>query len=133
VTAARRGSPPVGSDLVFARLVLVDVPARRRSYARRRASCARAGRYFHEADWLAHVSNPPLEAWNRLREAIEVYAAAAGVDLFIGRRLPRLLREAGLTDVRLRPIVWVFERGTSAARSCSTSSTTSTGRWWAGA
>jgi hypothetical protein len=45
-TAARRGSPPVGSDLVFARLVLVDVPARRRSCARRRASCARAGRYF---------------------------------------------------------------------------------------
>ena len=102
---------------------------------REAARLVRPGRdgIFHEADWLAHVSNPPLEAWNRLREAIDLYAAAAGVDLFIGRRLPRLLREAGLTDVRLRPIVWVFERGTSAARSCSTSSTTSTGRWWPGA
>ena len=35
------------------------------------------------------------------------FATTNGNDLHIGRRLPRLLREAGLTDVRVQPLIHV--------------------------
>ena len=31
-----------------------------------------------------------------------------GIDPMIGRKLPRLLREAGLTDIRVNPIIHVY-------------------------
>jgi hypothetical protein len=66
---------------------------------------------FHEADALTDVCDPPLEAWTQLRELLNRYADLNGIDLFVGRRLPRLLRDAGLADVRMRPIIHLHEPG----------------------
>jgi hypothetical protein len=39
------------------------------------------------------------------------YARRNGIDSFIGRRVPRLLRDAGLQDVRVNPIIHVYPPG----------------------
>lgn len=36
------------------------------------------------------------------------YSQKNGIDPFIGRKLPRLLREAGLVDVRVNPLIHVY-------------------------
>jgi SAM-dependent methyltransferase len=50
-----------------------------------------------EVSWLCY---PPHPAWNRLFQALLSLCAVWGVDPFIGRRLPSLLRSVGLIDVR---------------------------------
>jgi hypothetical protein len=66
---------------------------------------------LHEADYVAHVCDPPLPAWDRLVRVLKAYAEANGIDLFVGRRLPRLMRAAGLIDVRAHPIIHLYEPG----------------------
>jgi len=66
---------------------------------------------FHEADGVAHVCDPPLEAWTRLIDVLALYSQINGIDLFVGRRMPRLLCDAGLVDVCSRPIVHLYEPG----------------------
>jgi SAM-dependent methyltransferase len=104
--------PAASFDLAIARLVLVNVP-RPEQIVREAVRLARPGGTvaFHEADALSEVCDPPLEAWTRLRDLLNRYAALNGIDLFVGRRLPRLLRDAGLADVKVRPIVHVDEPG----------------------
>ena len=63
---------------------------------------------LHEADWIAHVCDPPLPAWDRLRQALDTYSESKGMDLYIGRRIPRLLRNAGLVDVRVNPLIEIY-------------------------
>ena len=46
------------------------------------------------------VRGPAQELANRLRSGFRELMASRGVDLAYGRTLPRLLREAGLADVR---------------------------------
>jgi hypothetical protein len=48
---------------------------------------------------LYHPANP---AWDRLHEIFIAAVQADGVDPSIGRRLPELFREAGLTDIGVR-------------------------------
>jgi hypothetical protein len=45
------------------------------------------------------VQGPAQELANRLRDGFRQLLAQRGVDLAYGRKLPRLLREAGLTEV----------------------------------
>ena len=66
---------------------------------------------FHEADWSAHVSDPTLEACDRAQDLLIEYARSAGIDLFIGRKIPRLLREAGLVDVDANPLIHFYPPG----------------------
>jgi hypothetical protein len=66
---------------------------------------------FHEADYISHVCDPPSVAWTRLVELLETYSQKNGIDPLIGRKVPRLLREAGLTDVRVNPIIHVYPPG----------------------
>ena len=47
----------------------------------------------------------------RLVELLQTYSARNGIDPLIGRKLPRLLREAGLIDVRVNPIIHVYPPG----------------------
>jgi ubiquinone/menaquinone biosynthesis C-methylase UbiE len=106
------GLPKASFDLATVRLVLVNVP-RPEEIVAEAVRLVRPGGMvaFHEADAVTHVCDPPLEAWTRLREVLQRYAELIGIDLFVGRRLPRLLREAGLVDVRVRPIVYVDGNG----------------------
>jgi SAM-dependent methyltransferase len=100
--------PPDGQfDLVHARLVLVHVPERERALAAMVGALRPGGWLFVEdADpalqplSCLEVRGPEQELANRLRSGFRELMASRGVDLAYGRTLPRLLREAGLVDVR---------------------------------
>jgi SAM-dependent methyltransferase len=66
---------------------------------------------LHDADFVTHLCDPPLPAWTQLVQALETFAQINGNDLHIGRRVPRLLREAGLVEVQTRPLVHVYPPG----------------------
>jgi hypothetical protein len=59
---------------------------------------------FHEADDVSHVCNPSIDAWTCIVERLVAYSQANGIDPFVGRRLPGLLRNAGLIDIHVNPI-----------------------------
>jgi glyoxylase I family protein len=64
---------------------------------------------FHEADHVAHVCDPPVAAWDRAIE-LNTYSYSAGI-VFIGRKLPRLLPNAGVGEIEVRPLVHVYPPG----------------------
>jgi SAM-dependent methyltransferase len=110
--ARSTGLPRSSFDLGTARLVLVNVP-RPGEIINEAVALVRSGGMvaFHEADYIAHVCDPPLDAWSRAVALLDAYSRSNGVDLFIGRKLPRLLREAGLVDVQVNPLVHVYPAG----------------------
>jgi SAM-dependent methyltransferase len=106
------GLPPESFDLVTARLVLVNVPRPEEIVAEAVALTRPGGSVaFHEADIVSLVCDPPEQAWTRLREVIETYAHRNGIDVHVGRRLPRLLRAAGVIDIATNPLVYVDPPG----------------------
>ena len=110
---ARTTGLPRGSfDLATARLVLVNVPNPEEIVAEMVAPVRPRGVVaFHEADWVAHVCDPPHPAWERLKEALVAYSRSHGVDLFIGRRVAQILHAAGLREVEVNPLVHVYPPG----------------------
>lgn len=106
------GLPRGEFDLVTSRLVLVNVPQPEEIIAEAVALTKAGGIVaFHEADYVAHVCDPPLAAWDRAIEVLNTYSCSAGIDLFIGRKLPRLLRDAGVGEIEVRPLVHVYPPG----------------------
>ena len=95
-----------------ARLVLVNVP-NPDELVGEAVSIAKPGGAvaFHEAAWPLHTTDPPLDAWDRLYANFQAYAEVNGIDLFIGRRVPRLLRDHGLEDIRSNTITQVYPLG----------------------
>ncbi|MGW2097427.1 methyltransferase [Streptomyces olivaceoviridis] len=98
--------PGDGFDLVHARLVLVHVPDRERALRNMIQSLRPGGRLLIEdADPALQPLTCPDEYGpeqrlaNRLRRGFRELLADRGADLSYGRKLPRLLREAGLHDV----------------------------------
>ncbi|MFF7445106.1 MULTISPECIES: methyltransferase [unclassified Streptomyces] len=98
--------PGEGFDLVHARLVLVHVPDRERALRSMVASLRPGGRLLVEdADPALQPltcpddHGPAEQLANRLRQGFRRLLADRGADLSYGRRLPRLLREAGLHRV----------------------------------
>ena len=99
--------PPVDDlDLVHARLVLTHVPAREAALASMVAALAPGGwLLLEEADpglqplLCPDDHGPEQQLANRLRSGFRTLMAGRGADLGYGRKLPRLLREHGLTDV----------------------------------
>ncbi|MFI6565522.1 methyltransferase [Streptomyces sp. NPDC050534] len=99
--------PGEGFDLVHARLVLVHVPDRERAL-RSMVDALRPGGVIlvEDADpalqplTCPDEHGPEQELANRLRRGFRRLLAERGADLSYGRRLPRLLRQAGLDDVR---------------------------------
>ncbi len=103
------GPPPSGElfDLIHARLVLVHVPARA-------AALASLVSRLKPGGWLViEDADPALQPRscideygpaqvlaNRLRSGFRSLLASRGALLDYGRTLPRVLREAGLVDVR---------------------------------
>jgi SAM-dependent methyltransferase len=102
------GDPPPDEtfDLVHARLVLVHLPDRERAL-RTMIDVLRPGGWLLVED--ADPALQPLSALdpvgadealaNRLRAGFRALLSERGVDLGYGRKLPRLLRAAGLGDV----------------------------------
>ncbi len=99
--------PGEGFDLVHARLVLVHV-ADRAEALRRMVRALRPGGWLllEDADpglqplLCPDESGPEQRLANRLRSGFRTLMATRGVDLAYGRTLPKLLRAAGLADVR---------------------------------
>jgi SAM-dependent methyltransferase len=100
---------PEGSfDLVTSRLVLVNIPQPERVISAAVALARPGGAVaFHEVDRAATVCDPPSDAWSAVIELIVAASEKNGSDRYIGRRLPRLLRQAGLVDVQVTPIMHV--------------------------
>ncbi|MFF4395649.1 methyltransferase domain-containing protein [Streptomyces sp. NPDC001480] len=99
--------PGQGFDLVHARLVLVHVPDRERALRSMVEALRPGGRLLIEdADpalqplLCPDEHSPAQQLANRLRHGFRKLLADRGADLSYGRKLPRLLREAGLRDVR---------------------------------
>ena len=98
--------PMTDLDLVHARLVLVHV-AQRAAALRSLVSALRPGGWLviEDADPALQPLACPDEHGhaqqlaNKVREGFRSLLTARGADLAYGRKLPRLLREAGLTDV----------------------------------
>lgn len=110
--ARRTGLPRASFDLAAARLVLVNVPQPEEIVAEAAALVRPGGCVaFHEADYVSHVCDPPLEASTTLVDLLKSYSEKNGIDPFIGRKLPRLLRDAGLIEVRVNPIIHVYPPG----------------------
>jgi ubiquinone/menaquinone biosynthesis C-methylase UbiE len=60
---------------------------------------------FQEPDTETHNCYPAHPAWDRLKRALQGAFESAGGDTRIGQRLYRLLRRAGLEEVRYRPFL----------------------------
>lgn len=110
---ARHTGLPEGSfDLATARLVLVNVP-QPELLVREMVRLVRPGGVvaLHEADSTTQRCDPPLPAQTRLLQLLNTFAAMNGIDRAIGPRVPRMLREAGLVDIRVNPLVHVYPLG----------------------
>lgn len=99
--------PGEAFDLVHARLVLVHVPDRERALRSMIKALRPGGRLLIEdADPALQPlvcpdeHGPEQRLANRLRHGFRRLLADRGADLSYGRRLPRLLREAGLHGVQ---------------------------------
>jgi ubiquinone/menaquinone biosynthesis C-methylase UbiE len=90
-------------DLVHERLVLVNVPERGRLLSEMLALTAPGGAIaLEDIDNVSWVCEPAHPSWSALIDAFHTVLQAAGGDPFIGRRLPRLLRQAGAIEVHAR-------------------------------
>ena len=97
-------------DLVCARLVLVNVPRPDEILAEAVALLKPGGVIaFHEGVWPVHTVDPPLPAWDRLYEILQAFATSNQTDLFVGRRLPRMLREQRVIDVKARAFIHSYD------------------------
>jgi ubiquinone/menaquinone biosynthesis C-methylase UbiE len=108
--ARASGLPNAAFDLATARLLLVNVPNPEEIVAEM-VRLVRPGGVvaLHEADLIGHqMCHPPLPAWTRLFQLLNTYAEMNGIDRFVGRRVPRMLRKAGLVDVRVNPLLHVY-------------------------
>jgi SAM-dependent methyltransferase len=110
--ARSTGLPAESFDLVTARLVLVNIP-RPEDVVSQAVALARPGGAvaFHEVDYSAVMCDPPSHAWTTALRLFNAVNEKNGNDYYLGRRLPRLLRDAGLVDIHVHPIVHVHPPG----------------------
>jgi len=98
--AHRTGFPSASYDLVHARTLLINIPDPAAVVAEM-VRLARPGGWVAvlEPDAGESVCYPALPAWDRLTQIFFSAQQVDGADTFIGRRLPELLRQAGLVDI----------------------------------
>lgn len=107
--------PAEGAALVHARFLLTHVPGPEAVLARARAALADGGVIaVQDIDYDGQFCDPPCPAFDRAGELYVQAARRAGGDPFIGRRLVRLLEDAGFADVA-GDLVQPFGRGGDVA------------------
>lgn len=94
------GFPSSSFDVVHARTLLVNIPDPTAVVAEM-LRLAKPGGFvlLQEPDLVGGICYPPLPEWDRLLQVFALAFQRDGADLFIGRRLPTLLREAGLVEI----------------------------------
>ncbi|MFG2222957.1 methyltransferase domain-containing protein [Streptomyces sp. NPDC048644] len=93
-------------DLVHARLVLEHLAAPA-DVVRSMAAAARPGGWVvvEDLDWSTALTvDPPSEVHERVVACCHKVFAGTPYDASFGRRIPRLLRAAGLTDIGIRAV-----------------------------
>jgi SAM-dependent methyltransferase len=101
---ARRTGLTAGSfDLVHTRTLLVNIPQPETVIAEM-VRLARPGGWVacQEPDVGCSLCHPQLPEWDRMFGLFRAGFVRTGADCLIGRRLPELLRDAGLEDVRVQ-------------------------------
>ena len=95
--------PSSSFDLAHARLLLVNLPEPEGVVAEM-VDLVRPGGWVavQEVDWISWTCDPIHPAWTRLIEINAAIWGARGMDVNIGRRLPRMLTQAGLTDIQCK-------------------------------
>jgi SAM-dependent methyltransferase len=112
--AGETGFPGASFDLATARLVLVNVP-KPDLIVKEMVRLVRPGGVIalHEADSTTQRYDPPLPAQTRLLQILNTYAEINGIDRAIAPKVPRMLREAGVVDIRVNPLVHIYPAGHS--------------------
>jgi ubiquinone/menaquinone biosynthesis C-methylase UbiE len=106
--AQATGLPRATCDAVTERRMLIGATEPHQSMAEAVALRTPGGWLaFHETDDTAHVSDPPSAAAERLFVRMVTSCYRSGFDPFLGRPRPRLLREAHVEEINLRPVVQV--------------------------
>jgi ubiquinone/menaquinone biosynthesis C-methylase UbiE len=99
-------------DFAHERLVMVNISAPE-NFLAKMVELVRPGGIIavEEVDNVSWVCHPPHPSWDKLLETYHAAFRACGGDLFIGRRLPELLRTAGLENVQYKVHVDVAALG----------------------
>jgi hypothetical protein len=66
---------------------------------------------LHEAESTTQRCDPPHHAQTRLLELLNTSAAMDGIDRMIGTKVPRMMREAGVVDIRVQTWVHAYPVG----------------------
>ena len=102
--AAATGLPDASFRFVHERLLLIVVPQPEKVVAEMVRLAEPGGVVaLEDVDISSWICEPPHTAWERLFAAFETVYARDGKDPRIGRRLPSLLRAAGLVNVGCKP------------------------------
>ncbi|WP_327167415.1 methyltransferase domain-containing protein [Streptomyces subrutilus] len=101
-----------GFDFVHTRLVLMNVP-HSGAVLSAMVALARPGGTIavQDVDWVTRVCDPPHPAWTALVDLVTELWRLNGMDVHLGRRLPGLLRAAGLVDIGVDAGIRVFQQG----------------------
>ncbi len=93
-------------DLVHERLVLINVSARK-EFLSEMLSLLRPGGTvaLEDVDNVSWLCQPAHPSWDILLNAFHTVFHAGGGDGFVGRRLPTLLRAAGVQDIHIKVTV----------------------------
>jgi SAM-dependent methyltransferase len=110
--ASETGLPGSSFDLVHARTLLINLPDPA-VVVTEMARLVKPGGHVlvQEPDLVARICYPPDPAWARMTELFNTVAQRGGADLYIGRRLPTLLREAGLVDIGVEARADIYPAG----------------------
>jgi SAM-dependent methyltransferase len=105
---------PGSFELVHARTLLVNIPAPAAVLEEMvRLALPGAHVLVHEPDMVGCICEPISPAFERLLELLVSTFRRDGADPFIGRRLPALLKAAGLTEVEVEGRVTLHPLGHS--------------------
>jgi SAM-dependent methyltransferase len=112
--ARRTGLAASSFDLVHARTLLINIPDPTAALAEM-VRLVRPGGWVAgmEPDMAVQLYHPPHPAWNRLHEIFISAFRVDGADPFMGRRLPELYRDAGLSDIEVEARVELYPPGHS--------------------
>jgi SAM-dependent methyltransferase len=112
--ATATGLPEGVSDIAHARAMLVNVPDAPAVLAEM-VRLTKPGGYVlvQEPDPSARICYPAIPEWDRLGHVYRLVFERHGADLFIGRRLPTLMRESGLVEIGVEVRADVYPAGHS--------------------
>lgn len=119
---ARDPLPEAAFDLAHARLVLLHVPGRLAALRRMAGSLRPGGRLVldeFDARYSPVLLAPGKEAadqYARFTESKLAVMEAGGVDLGWGQRMAVAMRDAGLVDIDVRPVMLPWRGGSPGAR-----------------